>query len=85
MIDEINNQSNQYVYTNLELDLIKNINNMDLLDILKSNTLSFDFVLNYVLNEKYQKTRKEKAITIDTVVNYQPHLRLIIENIINNQ
>ena len=52
-----------------------NINSFDLLNILKTyNNLSFDFIVNYILNEKYQQNRKEKNITIDTVANYQPHL-----------
>lgn len=62
-------------YNDTEKYLIANINSFDLLHILKSyNNLSFDFVINYILNEEYQKTRKEKNITIDTVANYQPHL-----------
>ena len=61
-------------YTPFEYELIKNIYNIDLLDTLKKYTLSFPFVINYILNEKYQITRKEKNITIDTVINYQPHL-----------
>jgi hypothetical protein len=62
-------------YTNDELVIIKSINSYDLKDLLKYKKLSFDFCVNYILNEKYQITRKEKDITIDTVINYQPHLK----------
>lgn len=61
-------------YTDQELDFINNIHNIDLLDTLRHNKLSFDFTVNYILNEKYQETRKEKNITVETVINYQPHL-----------
>lgn len=66
--------SNSYVYSNKEKELIDSIESLDLLDVLKKETLGFDFVVNYILNEKFQKTRKEKDITIQTVMNYQPHL-----------
>ncbi len=62
-------------YNDTERELIKNINSLDLCEILKNvDNLSFDFIINYILNDKYQKSRKEKEITLDTVANYQPHL-----------
>jgi hypothetical protein len=72
------NSTDTYVsntYTDKEKNFINNIYSIDLLDLVKSEVLSFEFVLNYVLNENYQKTRKEKNITVQTVINYQPHLR----------
>jgi hypothetical protein len=66
--------STNIMYSNKEIELISLINKLDLLDLLKKEKLSFEFVLNYVLNDSYQKTRKEKNITIETVINYQPHL-----------
>lgn len=66
---------NIMTFSERELELINNIHDLDLLDIIKKNkNLSFEFIVNYILNEKYQVTRKEKNITIDTVANYQPHL-----------
>jgi len=62
-------------YSNQEKEFIKNIYSEDLLDLLKKNKFTFNFIINYILNEKYQITRKEKNITIDTVLNYQPHLK----------
>ncbi len=66
--------ANSNVYTNKEIELIGLIEKLDMVDVLKKETLRFDFVVNYILNEKYQKTRKEQDITIQTVINYQPHL-----------
>lgn len=66
--------ANSNMYSNKEIELIGSIEKLDLVNILKNETLSFDFVVNYILNEKYQKTRKEQDITIQTVINYQPHL-----------
>jgi hypothetical protein len=66
--------SNNDMYSNKERELIGSIEKLDLVDVLKKETLGFNFVVNYILNEKYQKTRKEQDITIQTVINYQPHL-----------
>jgi hypothetical protein len=65
---------NSYIYSIKENELISSITQVDLLDILKKETLSFEFVINYILNEQFQKTRKERDITVETVINYQPHL-----------
>ena len=67
-------EESKNTYTVQELELIKNIDKLDLLSVLRNNKLSLDFCINYILNEEYQTTRKERDITIDTVVNYQPHL-----------
>ena len=66
--------TNNYIYSNKENELISSITQVDLLDILKKETLSFEFVINYILNEQFQKTRKERDITVETVINYKPHL-----------
>lgn len=58
-----------------EQEYIKNINKLDLVYILKNEKVTFDFAINYLLNEKHQKDREEKEITIDLVYCYQPHLR----------
>ena len=71
-------------YTIQELELIKNIDNLDLLSVLRNNKLSLKFCVNYILNEEYQTTRKERDITIDTVANYQSHLFEEIKRLINN-
>lgn len=72
-------------YNDEEIELINNINSYDLLQVLRTKKLSFNFVINYILNEKYQLTRKEKNITIETVINYQPHLKDQFMEILNNK
>ena len=67
-------EESKNTYTVQELELIKNIDKLDLLSVLRNNKLSLDFCINYILNEEYQTTRKERDITIDTIANYQPHL-----------
>ena len=74
-----------FIYSNKENELISSITKLDLLDVLKKETLSFEFVVNYILNEQYQKTRKERDITIETVINYQPHLTDRFKIILNQQ
>ena len=78
--------NNNHIYTETEIKLIEQIEYLDLLDILKTyNDLSYEFVINYILNEKYQKSRKEKNITIDTVACYQQHLIPKINEILDSQ
>ena len=72
------------IYTVQELELIKNIDKLDLLHVLRNYKLSLVFCVNYILNEDYQTTRKERDITIDTVANYQPHLYEEIKRLIHN-
>lgn len=85
-MSNVNNiDSYQPNYSETENQLIQQIDSIDLLSILRTcNNLSFEFVINYILNEKYQKTRKEKDITIDTVANYQPHLIPKINQVFNS-
>lgn len=85
-MSNVNNiDSYQPNYSETENQLIQQIDSLDLLFIIRTyNNLSFEFVINYILNEKYQKTRKEKDITIDTVANYQPHLIPKINQVLNS-
>lgn len=79
-IEDYNNSE----YTNEEIKLIDNINEIDLIYVLRNMKLSLKFVIDYLTNEKYQQTRKEKDITIDTVYCYQEHLRPSINKLFNN-
>ena len=54
--------------------LIMNIYYYNLVDILKTQTLTEEFTVNYILNPIYQLTENEKQITFLDVLQYQPHL-----------
>ena len=68
-------------------DLYKNLYNYEtlkehvyvvsLLDIVKSQKLSAEFCVKYILNENFQFTKEEQSITVDTVLTYQPHITLL--------
>jgi hypothetical protein len=58
-----------------DLEIIKqNIYAVNLIDVLKTQTLTSDFVLKYILNTNFKLTKEEEAITIEDVIKYQPHL-----------
>jgi len=61
-------------YSNEEKVLINNIYTLDLITIIKTKKLSYNFVNNYILNSDYQKDREEKEITLGMILCYQPHL-----------
>jgi hypothetical protein len=54
--------------------LQQNIDALDLLTIIKTQTLSYEFIINFILNEEYQITPEEKTIDIYDVVRNQPHI-----------
>ena len=45
-------------------DLIWNIYDLDLLEVIKTQQLTEEFTVDYILNKDYQKTEIEKRITI---------------------
>ena len=51
-----------------------NIYVVSLLDILKSQTLTSEFCVKYILNKDFQFTKEEQEINIETIKKYQPHL-----------
>jgi hypothetical protein len=55
-IYQILNKNIMYPY---EQQLIDNINKLDLIEIIKTKKLSYNFVMNYILNLDYQKDREE--------------------------
>jgi len=61
--------SNQYSEKILE----KNIYEIHLFELLKTQKISASFAVRFLLNEKYQFLEDEK-ITIKNVLYYQPHL-----------
>ena len=51
-----------------------NIYVVSLLDILKSQKLTSDFCVKYILNKDFQFSKEEQEINIETIKKYQPHL-----------
>jgi hypothetical protein len=54
-----------------------NIYSVNLLDILKTQKLDVNFIVRYILNERYQLTLEEETINVKTVLLYQPHISSI--------
>lgn len=67
MLDLYNQQ-----YTREELK--KNIYAAKLIDILKTQKLDYTFVTRYILNPNYQFCQEDENLTVDAVLQYQPHL-----------
>ena len=53
-----------------------NIDSLDLRTLIRTQTLSYEFIIKYILNDEYQITPEEKTIDIYDVVNNQPHIDL---------
>lgn len=66
------------------LDLFKNkydretlkqhIYELKLVDILKTQELDLFFIVRYILSDLYQLHEEDKLITVDIVLQYQPHI-----------
>lgn len=54
--------------------LIKNINSLNLLKIVRKQKLTLDFIKNYILNDEYQCTPEEQYIDKNFVLQYQHHI-----------
>jgi len=54
--------------------LIKNINSLNLLKIVRKQKLTLDFIKNYILNDTYQVTPEEQYIDKNFILMYQPHI-----------
>jgi len=54
--------------------LINNIYYFNLLDIVKTQVLTKEFIINYILNKDFQLLENEKNILIEDILKYQPHL-----------
>jgi hypothetical protein len=70
MLDLYNKQYNlqilkEYIYA------------LHLWDILKTQKLTCDFCVKYILNKNYQMEKNDETITINDVVNLQPHISKI--------
>ena len=56
--------------------LINNIYLFNLVDILKTQELTEEFIVNYILNPNYQLKEEEKSITILDVLKNQPNINV---------
>lgn len=54
--------------------LEKNLENLDMNVILRTQTLDIDFIVNFILNDKYQILESEKNIDIYDVLSFQKHI-----------
>ena len=61
---------NQYDYETLKT----NIYSVSLLDILKTQKLTSDFCVKYILNEDFQFSPEDQSINIETVRKFQTHI-----------
>ncbi len=61
---------NKYDYETLKA----NIYAVSLMDILKTQNLTADFCVKYLLNKDFQFLDEDQSITIDIIKKYQPHL-----------
>jgi hypothetical protein len=68
--------TNEDLYKNVyDLSLLKeNIYAVSLLDILKTQKLTADFCVKYILNPNFQLTAEDEAITVNDVKELQPHI-----------
>jgi len=55
-------------------ELKANIYAVSLLDVLKTQKLTADFCVKYILNPNFQLTSEDEAITVDNVKEFQPHI-----------
>ena len=54
--------------------LKKNLPNLDMVVILRTQTLDIDFIVDYILNDEYQILESEKNIDIYDVLSFQKHI-----------
>lgn len=62
-------------HTKYDLETLKqNIYLLKLVDIVKTQRLTSEFVVKYILNPKYQLLPEEEKLTIDFILQYQRQL-----------
>ena len=61
---------NQYDYETLKA----NIYAVSLMDVLKTQKLTADFCVKYILNKDFQFLNEDQSITIEIVKKYQKHI-----------
>lgn len=59
-----------------ENELICNIQNLDLRQVIQTQTLSVTFCKTYILNSKYHSCEEDTYIDIHYILQHQKHLKL---------
>jgi hypothetical protein len=81
----MNEIKNKDLYINkYSLDeLNKNKDNLNFFILLKTQKLSYEFIVNYLKNNELQP--EEKIINIFDIIEYQPHLKFLkLKHLLNN-
>ena len=73
MISKEDLYNNQYNYETLKA----NIYAVSLIDILKTQKLTAEFCVKYILNENFQLLEEDQKITLESIKLYQPHILII--------
>lgn len=72
------NIKNSDLFTNkISISILEhNIDNLNLLDILKTQNLTIEFCVKYILDseEKYAKTEEDKDLCIKDILRWQMHI-----------
>lgn len=55
--------------------LKEHIYSLNLMDILKTQTLDISFIVRYILSDLYQLNDEDKSINVNMVIKYQPHIQ----------
>jgi hypothetical protein len=67
MLDLYNNQ--------YDLQTLKtNIYSVSLIDVLKTQKLTVEFCVKYILNRDFQLTEEEEKLTMSDIYKWQPHI-----------
>lgn len=62
-------------HNHYSLEVLKeNIYAIGLFNILRTQKINEEFVVNYILNERFQLSDEEEKITLEFVLKMQPHL-----------
>ena len=70
-----NNQTLDLKNNKYSMDVLReNIYATGLIEILQTQTITEEFAVNYILNERFQLSDDEEKISIDYVLKLQPHL-----------
>ena len=72
-----NNNISKLDLKNKNYDLItirNNINNVDLIELLRTQKLTANFIAKYIINNKNQNKLNKMILNVDYVLKVQPHI-----------